>query len=203
MMSTGSDEKERQAIAGFLSERTEERFCVLFDAFYRRLSRYFVARGVDASYAEELAENVLFQVYRHASQLRDGASFHGWIFQIARNEFLQHRRKSAAGLPTVEYEPLAGRLTKTLSSRECSGHEGAFREWMTHMDETEREILVLRFIEDLDYPEISEALGIPVGTIKWKVFNAKRKLAVVTGRIVTGRIVTGRMVTGRKAAEAR
>jgi RNA polymerase sigma-70 factor (ECF subfamily) len=181
-MSTGSDEKERCAIAGFLSDRTEERFCVLFDAFYGRLCRYFAARGVDRSSAEELSENVMFQVYRHVSQLRNGASFHGWIFQIARNEFLQHRRKSAASLPTVEYEPLAGRLANTLDSGDLPDREGPFREWMSHMDETEREILVLRFVEDLDYPEISEVLGIPVGTIKWKVFNAKKKLAAVTGR---------------------
>ena len=181
-MSTGSDEKERQAIAAFLSERTEARFCALFDAFYGRLSRYFAARGVDGSSAEELAENVMFQVYRHVSQLREGNSFHGWLFQIARNEFLQHRRKSAAALPTVEYEPLAGSLANTLGSGDRPATEGPFREWMAHLDETESEILILRFVEDLDYPEICQVLGIPVGTIKWKVFNAKRKLAAVTGR---------------------
>jgi RNA polymerase sigma-70 factor, ECF subfamily len=181
-MSTASDEMERRAIAGFLSERTEERFCTLFDAFYGRLRRYFVARSVDQACSEELAENVMFQVSRHASQLRDGASFHGWVFQIARNEFLQHRRKSASALQTVEYEPLAGLLADTLASGERLDGESPFREWMSHMDETEREILTLRFLEDLDYAEISEVLGIPVGTIKWKVFHAKRKLAGVTGR---------------------
>ena len=181
-MSTESDERERQAIAGFLSQRTEEWFCVLFDAFYPRLCRYFAARGVDGPSSEELAENVLFQTYRHVSQLREGAAFHGWLFQIARNELLQHCRKSSSALPTVEYEPLAGRLANTMGSAEHMGREGPFREWMSHMDEIEREILVLRFVEDLDYREISEVLGIPVGTIKWKVFNAKRKLAAVTGR---------------------
>lgn len=181
-MSTASDEKERQAIAAFLSEQSEEKFCALFNAFYGRLRRYFMAREVDRSLAEELAENVMFQVYRHVSQLRDGMSFHGWLFQIARNEFLQHRRKSAAALSTVAYEPLAGRLAETLESVKRLEAEGPFREWMTHMDEMEREILILRFIQDLDYPEISEVLGIPVGTIKWKVFNAKGKLALATGR---------------------
>ena len=181
-MSTASDEKERQAIAGFLSEPTEVRFCALFDAFYGRLCRYFAARDVDRSIAEELAENVMFQVYRHVAQLRDGMSFHGWLFQIARNEYLQHRRKSATSLQTVPYEPLAGRLAETLDSGIRQEAEGPFREWMTHLDETEREILILRFMEDLDYPEISHVLGIPVGTIKWKVFNAKAKLAAVVGR---------------------
>jgi RNA polymerase sigma-70 factor (ECF subfamily) len=181
-MSQGSDEKERQAIAAFLSDRTEQRFCDLFDAFYARLCRYFAARGVDGPASEELAENVMFQVHRHVSQLRDGASFHGWIFRIARNEYLQHRRRSAAALRTVEYEPLHRHLANTVGSLDHSGREGPFREWMSHLDESESEILVLRFVEDLGYLEISEALGIPVGTIKWKVFNAKQKLAAITGR---------------------
>ncbi len=177
-----ADGKESQIIAGFLSTRTEESFCALFDAFYARLCRYFAARGTDRESAEELSENVMFQVYRHAAQLREARAFHGWLFQIARNELLQHRRRAAAAPATVAYEPLAGRLEKTLDSGERLDGEGPFREWMKQMDEIEREILSLRFLEDLDYPAIAQVLGIPVGTIKWKVFNAKTKLAEVTGR---------------------
>lgn len=180
-MNSGGDEKERRAIAGFLADRTEESFCVLFEAFYGRLRRYFAGRGVDLYVAEELAENVMFQVHRHISQLRDAPSFYGWIFRIARNEFLQHRRKQAAALPTVAYEPLAAHLSNRIQAG-SGARDGPFLEWMSHMDEAEREILVLRFVEDLDYSEISVVLGMPVGTIKWKVFSAKRKLMAITGR---------------------
>src|SRR5215471_13301324 len=131
-MKSGNDEKERKAITGFLTEKTEERFCVLFDAFYGRLRRYFVGRGLDLSIAEELAENVMFLVYRRISQLRDGPSFHGWMFQIARNELLQHQRKTSLTLSMVEYEPIAAHL----SNRRYAGsrREGPFLEWMSHMD---------------------------------------------------------------------
>lgn len=181
-MSTRTDDIERRAITEFLSQRTEEAFCALFDAFYIRLCRYFCAHDVEPAVAEELSENVMFQVYRHISQLRDGRSFYGWIFQIARNEWLRHRRRLASELPTVAYEPIAGHLGDTLDSGERLDADGPFREWMQQLDETEGEILTLRFVEDLDYPEIAEILKIPVGTIKWKVFNAKSKLAELTGR---------------------
>lgn len=181
-MSSDSDLKERNAIAVFLSTPTEESFCALFDAFYIRLCRYFAGRSVARETAEELAENVLYQVYRHAAQLRDGKSFHGWLFQIARNELLQHVRRQATALPTVEYEPLANYLAETLPGVEVRETGESFREWLSHMDATAREILVLRFVEDLDYPDISQVLGIPVGTIKWKVFQAKTKLAALLNR---------------------
>lgn len=177
-----NDEREHQAIAAFLSTRTEQDFCALFDAFYARLCRYFTARGVERTGAEELSENVMFQVYRRISQLRDTDSFHAWLFQIARNEWLQHRRRQASAPATVPYEPLAAHLAETLDSGERLDAAGSFAEWMRHLDETEREILTLRFLEDLDYPEIAQVLGIPVGTIKWRVFNAKSKLAAATGR---------------------
>ena len=179
-----TDERERRAIADFLSRRTEEAFCGLFDALYVRLCRYFAAHNVEWTVAEELSENVMFLVYRRISQLRDGASFYGWMFQIARNEWLQHRRRLATEPATIAYEPIAARLQDTLDSGERLSADGPFREWMQHLDETESEILTLRFVEDLDYPEIAQILGIPVGTIKWKVFNAKSKLAELTGRKV-------------------
>lgn len=183
-MGHGEKEQEDWAIAAFLSTRTEESFCALFDAFYARLCRYFSARAVERTVAEELSENVMFQVYRHASQLRDERSFHGWIFQIARNEWLQQRRRAAAAPVTVAYEPLAEHLADTLDSGERVDRDGRFLEWMMHLDETEREILTLRFVEDLDYPEIAQVISVPVGTIKWKVFQAKSKLAALTGRKV-------------------
>src|SRR5215475_2781235 len=155
-MSTRTDEKERRAIADFLSRRTEEALCALFDAFYVRLCRYFWAHDVERTIAEELSENVMFQVYRHVAQLRDGRSFSGWMFQIARNEWLQHRRRVASQPSTVAYEPIAYHLEDTLDSGERLDVDGPFREWMKYLDEAESEILTLRFVEDLDYPEISQ-----------------------------------------------
>lgn len=48
-------------------------------------------------------------------------------------------------------------------------------EWLSHLEPAEREILMLHFAEDLGYREIALALGIPLGTVKWKAFNAKAK----------------------------
>jgi DNA-directed RNA polymerase specialized sigma24 family protein len=52
-----------------------------------------------------------------------------------------------------------------------------FRQWMDFLDSQEREALTLRFIEDWEYHEIATAKAIPIGTVQWRVFNAKKKLA--------------------------
>jgi DNA-directed RNA polymerase specialized sigma24 family protein len=52
-----------------------------------------------------------------------------------------------------------------------------FHHWMTFMESNEREALTLRFVEEWEYHEIAAAKAIPIGTVQWRVFNAKKKLA--------------------------
>jgi DNA-directed RNA polymerase specialized sigma24 family protein len=52
-----------------------------------------------------------------------------------------------------------------------------FHHWMTLLESREREALTLRFVEDWEYHEIATAKNIPIGTVQWRVFNAKKKLA--------------------------
>jgi hypothetical protein len=48
---------------------------------------------------------------------------------------------------------------------------------MAYLESREREALTLRFVEQWEYHEIAAAKNIPIGTVQWRVFNAKKKLA--------------------------
>jgi len=48
---------------------------------------------------------------------------------------------------------------------------------MAFLDSREREVMSLRFIEQWEYHEIAAVQAIPIGTVQWRVFNAKKKLA--------------------------
>jgi RNA polymerase sigma-70 factor (ECF subfamily) len=50
---------------------------------------------------------------------------------------------------------------------------------MSYLEPAEREIIILRFVEELSYEELAVALGLPLGTVKWRIFNAKKKLAPI------------------------
>ena len=85
--------EEKHALELFLSTRTEESFCVLFETLYPRVRRYFLVRAFDSMTAEELAQNVLLKVYTRSSTLREQELFNGWLFKIARNEMLAYWRR--------------------------------------------------------------------------------------------------------------
>lgn len=167
---------ESQAVADFLFDRTEQSFARLFEILYPKVLRYFVLRGAADSVAEELAQDVLTAVYRHSAALRDRQLFFGWLFRIAHNQLLQHVRKHhKKDADTVALEDLdtqsAGRM-----HTEDPAVAGSFREWLLPLEPQERQIMLLRYVEELGYQEIATALNIPLGTVKWKIFRAKAKL---------------------------
>lgn len=175
-MTEATNITESQAVADFLTNRTEESFALLFEILYPKVLRYFVLRGTAASTAEELAQDVLTTVYRHSAALRDRQLFFGWIFRIARNQLLQHVRKHfKKEAETVWIEDLDVQSARQMRTGETSA--GNIREWLAQLEPVERQIMMLRYIEELGYQEIATALSLPLGTVKWKIFRAKAKLS--------------------------
>ena len=165
----------------FLDAPDEESFAELFKACTPQLVAFFRARGCQMA-AEDLAQEVMFTVYRKAEQIRDRSLFRAWMFKIARNTLSRHFGKQAREVDTVDLADVPERLV-------AAGNKGAgtpafeFHHWMAFLDSREREALTLRFIEQWEYHEIAAAQSIPIGTVQWRVFSAKRKLAPYLKRV--------------------
>jgi RNA polymerase sigma-70 factor (ECF subfamily) len=159
----------------FLSARTEESFNLVCQWLAPQLLRYFRMRGCENAAAEELTQDVLFAIFREAGAIRDHGLFRGWVFKVAKNALLQRWRKSRRSINCIALDfmgphPPEATVMPAISD---SGFEGL----IAMLAPEEREILTLRFVDGLDYREISAALDIPVGTAKWRIFNSKLKLA--------------------------
>ncbi len=170
---------EQQAIELFLQQRNDEAFCALFVACYGRVRRYFLLRGVDQMTAEDLAQQVMFTVHQKAGEFQDYKLFQGWLFVIARNELLQHWRRGQARPQTVELEPIRAAIEAQFFSESDLFLQTEFDEWLTFLEPNERELVLLRFVEGLSYDELAQVLGIPIGTVKSRIFNVKEKLLAI------------------------
>ena len=170
-------EDEKQAFEQFLATRSAESFCGLFKVFYPHHRRYLLARGVDGMVAEELAQNALFIVYRRIDDLRQKELFCGWLFKIARNELLQHLRQDRRRNRIAEFKPFNEEVVGSMFTEMDFSLVSGLREWLAPLDQEEREIVALRFIDGLSYEELAVVLDLPLGTVKWRIFNARKKLA--------------------------
>jgi RNA polymerase sigma factor (sigma-70 family) len=167
---------EATVAARFLEAPNEDSFADLFNIFRPQLVAFFRNRGCDLTLAEDLAQEVMFIVYRKATQVRDRASFRAWLFQIARNALCRHYGKQTREVETVNLADFTDRLTAS-AQKPAATPAFEFLHWMSFLDSREREVMKLRFIEQWDYQEIASAQAVPVGTVRWRVFNAKKKLA--------------------------
>lgn len=149
------------------------------DALYR----YAWHLSGDAALAEDLTQETLWKAYRAWDQFRPGSNLRAWLLTILRNTFInQYRRLKQQG-ETVD---IAG-IEPYAVFREVQevDPEARFFDNLVDHEVTQaidalppefREVLLLSDAEDLSYAEIAEVLGIPVGTVKSRLFRARHAL---------------------------
>lgn len=150
-----------------------------FDALIRRWSaslyRYAVKLAGDADLANDLAQDVWLRVLRGLPRLRDAAQFRPWLFGIAHRTFMDRLRDRYATPVDAVLDPEA----VTAVDEEDGTDEDldrALAAGLAHLPLVEREVLTLFYLEDLSLAEVATALGIPVGTVKSRLFRARTLL---------------------------
>ncbi len=134
--------------------------------FLRKLTR-------DETLAEDLSQDCFIHAWDKIHTYTGKGSFIGWVMRIAYTTFLQSKRKSKRYdeiLTQVGHEPGSGQSVS--SSDEITDLD----RFMAILDEQERAIMTLSYALGLSHREISEATGLPVGTIKSLIFRAKDKI---------------------------
>lgn len=138
--------------------------------------------------AEEFAQEAFLRALERIDQFRGDSRFYTWLFRIAANVVLSHRRRAAR----VSFRSLTGpaeydgtqaeALTAAMADQRDPSPPAAamsaevargVSEALESLDEEFRIVLVLRDMEDMDYAEIAEVLAVPVGTVKSRLHRAR------------------------------
>jgi RNA polymerase sigma-70 factor (ECF subfamily) len=174
--STAGDELERETAQADMRRDFEERLAECGPLAYR------VARGVlrNAADAEDVAQEALLRAYRRFDGLRDRNRFRAWLVRIAfriaidrlRSGKRREQRDTLWSQP--ERQPHAATAEDLAASNEFQAHlETALGE----LPEKLRLVLLLAAMEGHTIDEIAGILGISTGTVKSRIFYARRQLA--------------------------
>lgn len=124
--------------------------------------------------AEELLQETFVIAAGQPDALAAADSPRAWLFGIAHNLVREHlRRRSRRKMAALEVDPAAA-TTEPPDER-----LDAMRSAIRRLPEAQRDVLELRLAQDLSYAEISEALAIPIGTVRSRLHHAVAALRAV------------------------
>jgi RNA polymerase sigma-70 factor (ECF subfamily) len=177
------------ADAGLL-ERAARGDVEAFDALLRprldRLFRIAVAILRSEADARDAVQEGCVHAWRALPRLREPVRFDAWLTQIVVNDcrsvLRRHRRSRAReihfdNLPSVGNDPAAGGLLVADPATDDVAEVEAVRQAFGRLDPASRSLLVLHYVDGRPLREIGPLIGSPVGTVKWRLWRARRALA--------------------------
>jgi RNA polymerase sigma-70 factor (ECF subfamily) len=136
--------------------------------------------------AEDLSQDVFLKAFDRIRTFEGKSSFYTWIFRIAVNVSLSHRRKARLRLVGSlngdgEAGPAGDRLLDDRAEDPAGSAQreelrGRVAETLATLEDHQRVILVLRDVEGCDYQQIGKIMDVPIGTVKSRVHRARMAL---------------------------
>jgi RNA polymerase sigma-70 factor (ECF subfamily) len=131
----------------------------------------------EATIADDLVQETFLAVWRNAGRFEGRSSVKTWIYSIARNKSLDHRRGAGREDPQEVDENLPDPAAPNSEALlEAASDARRVRDCVAALNAPHRRAIELAFYQDMDYREIAAIEDVPVGTIKTRIFHAKQKL---------------------------
>lgn len=175
-----------------LKKRDEAAFVELIKLYEKRIFQLVLRMLQDRGEAEDVAQDVFLTVFKSIDSFRGDSKLSTWLYRIATNHCknrIKYLDRRARGKKTElddlsEAERLES-VTMSASSQvarpdqqaEANQMERIMRQAIGELDEDQRELVILRDVENLSYEEIQEITGLPEGTVKSRLHRARLQLA--------------------------
>jgi RNA polymerase sigma-70 factor, ECF subfamily len=181
---TGLMTDERQVIANGLRRRDANLLDRLIEQYQQRLYRYLLFLTGDSALAEDLFQETWIRVLERGHQYNAKSKFESWLFAIARNLVIDvSRRKKFRSLEELAdpesnqpFEPPDDRAVSALQLLVARENEQAVQLSLLKIPAYYREVLLLRFHEELGLEEIAAVLATPLSTVKSRLYRGLEAL---------------------------
>jgi RNA polymerase sigma-70 factor (ECF subfamily) len=162
----------------------EPSFEELVRRYQRPIAAYVYRMVGDYDAALDLTQEVFIKVYNSLARYRSEFKFSTWIYKIAHNAAIDHLRRHSVrdqalttGIDGERREVLieSRRLTPEQES-ERKERRSEIESVVQLLPAAYRELIVLRHSQDLSYDEIADVTGLPLGTVKNRLFRAREAM---------------------------
>ena len=184
-MTRGAEQPGDEELVAAVLAGERDRFGDLIDRYQGRLVNYLFRLLRNADDAYDLAQEVLVKVYQVLDRYDPQYKFSTWLFRVAQNAAIDQIRRRRLKLVSLRQEDEEGESRDwdlpspargpygDLRNRERSG---AIQEAIEALPWEYRELILLRHFGELPYEEIARLKGMPLGTVKNKLFRGRQML---------------------------
>jgi len=151
----------------------------VYEALGPRVLSY-LRRRVPYDEAEDVLQRVFFEVWRSRDRFDPGRSLEAWVFAIARRRAIDHlRRPHHVTVPIELVRDLAD--TDGRATADSLAWAGEVRRGLDRLPAEQRQVLQLAYFGGRTQVEIADQLGLPLGTVKARMFRGLRRMGHVMG----------------------
>ncbi|MDB4285442.1 RNA polymerase sigma factor [bacterium] len=172
-------------VVGKVLRGQRELFGIILERYQRPIFNFIYRFYGNYDLAEELTQETFLRCYQFLKSYDPDRKFSTWLYTVAKNLCIDHYKKQRRGkefsldqaLPSLERHE-AMRSTETDPQIACirSQEDARLLEALGELEPSRRVVLILFYFQGLSYQEIGEALGVPVSTVKIRIFRAKKAL---------------------------
>lgn len=179
MISTNPEETDEQLVV-MVQKGDKEKFGLLMLRYGQKLTRYGKRFLSDPDNIDDVVQDVFIKTYQNIRSFDSSKKFSSWIYRIAHNTYINALKKHSRGpLYLFEFDTiLSHTIVDNPITREKEQKEmkELIDKGLQNLSPNYREVLVLYYLEELDYKEISDILRIPMGTVGVRLKRAKEEL---------------------------
>lgn len=177
-----------EQLAILAPENDEALYCLL-KRYESRILSYIIKRaGSGIEQAEDILQETFLSVYRNLNGFDAKLKFSSWIYRIAHNEAVNYYRKHRrhANNVSLDYDDNGNGFheilhdTLDIQASYISGEtRAAIHSAFMELPDKYRDVMTLRYLEEMNYRDISDILRIPEGTVATLINRAKKKLKTI------------------------
>jgi len=155
--------------------------------YQRPITSYVYRMLGDYESSLDVTQEVFIKVYNSLSKYSSEYKFSTWLYRIAHNAAIDHMRRNSMNAMSIEAENSDGTYQLQIESQLPSPEQNHERgEWRVEIEAvvkclppTYRDLILLRHSRELSYDEIAEVTGLPLGTVKNRLFRAREMMRQV------------------------
>ena len=163
----------------------QEAFSLLVERYQKPIFNFIYRFYGNYELAQELTQETFLRCYQFLKSYDPERKFSTWLYTVAKNLCIDELKKQRTArevplddvLPAIDARDVEGAVDRN-AQLQCISREENFKllEALQELPPAARTVLLLHYFQGLSYQEIGETLGLPVSTVKIRIFRAKKIL---------------------------